>query len=500
MSASQQKKLRKEQQAEGLEQLTPLELQEAASKKRSKVLITITCIILAVLIVVAAVFNSNLFYNKVAAAEINGKTYSAAEVNYYYWTNYYTFCNTYGSYLSYMGLDTSLPLGDQQYSEDMTWEDYFKEQAKTTMIQIQSICEEAKEAGFELDEDALHEIEHSIEDLDATAESAGFASVKQYLTAGYGKGMTEEIMRECLTDVYTANLYYQEIYESFTYTDEELEEYYTENADSFDYIDYSYYLVSAEADEEGNVSEDAMAAAKATADSIIAGVDSVETFENHVAASGEDVSATTTTTAGASLNTNFAEWLLDDSRTAGDCTVIEVENSGCYVVYFSGRNNNHYPTVDVRHILINAEANEDGEYTDEAKAEAKAKAEDLLAEWEAGDATEDSFAALANEHSEDSGSNTNGGLYETVYEGQMVEEFNDFCFADGRTAGDTGIVYGTNGYYAGYHIIYFVGQSDVLYSSYIAENELRNEELNAWNAEKMESYTYTKKMADKYVG
>lgn len=500
MSASQQKKLRKEQQAEGLEQLTPLQIQEAASKKRSKVLITITCIILAVLIVVAVVFNSNLFYNKVAAAEINGKTYSAAEVNYYYWTNYYTFCNTYGAYISYMGLDTSLPLGDQQYSEDMTWEDYFKEQTKTTMIQIQAICEAAEEAGFELDEDALHEIDHAIEDLDETAKSAGFASVKQYLTAGYGKGMTEEIMRECLTDVYTANLYYQEFYESFTYTDEELETYYTEHADALDFIDYSYYLVSAEADEEGTISEDAMAAAKAKAEDILDGANSVEAFEANVEASGEDVSATTTKTVGASLNTHFSEWLLDDARTAGDTTAIEAANSGYYVVYFSGRNDNHYPTVDVRHILINAEASEDGTYSDEAKAEAKAKAEELLAEWKSGDATEESFAALANEHSGDGGSNTNGGLYEDVYEGQMVEEFNDFCFAEGRAAGDTGIVYGTNGYYAGYHIIFFVGESDTLYSTLLAEKELRNEDLNTWNAEQMEQYTYTAKMADKYVG
>ena len=33
---------------------------------------------------------------------------------------------------------------------------------------------------------------------------------------------------------------------------------------------------------------------------------------------------------------------------------------------------------------------------------------------------EDSFAELANQYSDDAGSNTNGGLYEDVYKNQMV--------------------------------------------------------------------------------
>ena len=101
------------------------------------------------------------------------------------------------------------------------------------------------------------------------------------------------------------------------------------------------------------------------------------------------------------------------------------------VVYLS-RDDNHYNTVNVRHILVNAEADADGNYTDEAKAAAKARAEEILAEFEAGDKTEDSFAALAEQYSEDPGSNTNGGLYENVAKGQMVQEFNDFCFVRGR--------------------------------------------------------------------
>ena len=92
-------------------------------------------------------------------------------------------------------------------------------------------------------------------------------------------------------------------------------------------------------------------------------------------------------------------------------------------------------------------------------AAAEQTANDILDQWLAGDATEESFANMANENSSDPGSNTNGGLYENVYPGQMVETFNDWCFADGRQPGDYGIV--KTDY--GYHIIFFVGAGDEIY-------------------------------------
>ena len=118
--------------------------------------------------------------------------------------------------------------------------------------------------------------------------------------------------------------------------------------------------------------------------------------------------------------------------------------------------------VNVRHILVMPEGgttDESGKttYSDEEWAACEKKAQAILDEWLAGDATEDSFAALAEEKSEDPGSNTNGGLYENVYQGQMVETFNDWCFDESRAAGDYGLVK-TN---YGYHIMYFVSSTPI---------------------------------------
>ena len=124
-------------------------------------------------------------------------------------------------------------------------------------------------------------------------------------------------------------------------------------------------------------------------------------------------------------------------------------------------------SVDVRHILIYPEG-ADGtnisteEFSDEAWEAAKTQAQELLDTFLAGDRTEEEFAALANEHSADPGSNQNGGLYEGVTEGEMVAAFNDWCFDPERQVGDTGIVK-TN---YGYHVMYFSG-STLLWKQYV---------------------------------
>ncbi len=111
-------------------------------------------------------------------------------------------------------------------------------------------------------------------------------------------------------------------------------------------------------------------------------------------------------------------------------------------------------TIDVRHILIMPEKDEDGNVSDEALLTAQTKAQSILDLWLA-DPTEEYFAELANTHSEDGGSNTKGGLYTYVYQGKMVQEFNDWCFDEARVEGDYAIVQTSYGF----HIMYFVGNS-----------------------------------------
>ena len=63
------------------------------------------------------------------------------------------------------------------------------------------------------------------------------------------------------------------------------------------------------------------------------------------------------------------------------------------------------------------------------------------------------------DHSEDSNA-IDGGLYEGVTVGQMVEEFEDWCFDEARQSGDHGLV--KTAY--GYHIMYFCDIQDAWFA------------------------------------
>ena len=139
--------------------------------------------------------------------------------------------------------------------------------------------------------------------------------------------------------------------------------------------------------------------------------------------------------------------------------------------------------VNVRHILALFEG-----YTDEDRYQALTKAEQWLQEWKDGSATEESFAELANQVSEDRDGNvTNGGLYEDIYPGQMVANFENWCFDLNHKPGDTGIVETEYGY----HVMYFSSYSDVTYIDLVVESDMRLEYTENWENTLVENTALT---------
>ena len=124
--------------------------------------------------------------------------------------------------------------------------------------------------------------------------------------------------------------------------------------------------------------------------------------------------------------------------------------------------------VDVRHILLTPEGGVTDDagnttYSEKEWEACREKAQALLDQFLAGEATEDNFAQLATQFTVDPGSKQTGGLYEYVYKGQMVPEFDAWCFDDARKEGDTGLVRTSYGY----HIMYYIegGEGWIRYCS-----------------------------------
>ena len=105
--------------------------------------------------------------------------------------------------------------------------------------------------------------------------------------------------------------------------------------------------------------------------------------------------------------------------------------------------------VDVRHILVGFSS---GEPSEEEIEEARLEAEAISTEWQEGEATEESFAVLASERTDDTASMGTGGLYTNIWRGQMVPAFDTWIFDPSREPGDTDIVETD----FGFHIMYFV--------------------------------------------
>ena len=522
MSASREKKSR--QALAGTDYVDPKvireEEQRQAEKRSNRLYLTIA-VIFVIIAVVSIAWKSNFFQKKATALTIGDQEYTAAEVNYYFQQTYQSFVSQNSYFLSYMGLDINADLRDQAYpggEEGYTWFDFFMEQTEQQMITIQALNESAAADGYTWNEDMQTSLDATIETLKADVAASGYyTSFSQYLTTNFGSTMTEKVFMEQTKASALAQNYANNYAAGLDYSESKLEELYNADPKAYDKVAYESIRVSGApavvTDENGNTVETtdadkaaAMEAAKHTAEHVYDDLKDGKSLES-LAAADEELYYTNSQGTSYYAGDVLGEWLFDDARKAGDTALLEDEStSSYYVVSFGERFREDYNTVAVRHILIDVDETGLDTTADTYEAdlqakkdEALAEAEALLAQWKSGEATDATFAAMANEYSADPGSNTIGGLYSQFPKGYMVEEFNDWCFDPARKAGDTGIVYGESTSYKGYHIMYFV-DTDMPYWQVTASSNLANEAMTEWYTAKTEGYTAVQENGMRYVG
>ncbi len=484
MSASGEKKNRQQMQK------TPVSAPETKKglNKTAKKAINIAIAIVAIAVIVFfGMVTTGFFEAHTTAATVGTHKLSPAEVNYW-------LIDTYSQEQSSMAylVDEELPLSEQAYPEDgfETWYDYMLDLALDTAASTYAVYDEAVAEGFTLSDTSKESIDSQLETLDLYGSMYGYTNGSAYLSAMYGTGSKVASYEDYLTVNHIAQEYVSAKFADNTYTAEELDAFYAENADEVDMISYRAFQLLAETttDENGNetVTEEALSAAEEAA---IAMADEAKgdeekflalALENTPEEQQADFDADASTQAPNTLKSQSPEvareWLSDDARVFGDVYVVENPSAtGFYVFFFQEQVDMDISLPSVRHILIQPQPGEDGNPTDESWAEAKAKAESILAEYEAGEQTEEAFAALADANTSDTGSTGTGGLYENIIPGQMVTEFNDWCFSI-HEVGDTDIIETTYGY----HIMYFCGESLNTYRDIATETAKRNSDYTAW--------------------
>ena len=514
MSASSKKKLRKEQEAAQLTEKQLAQQKEAKNLKIYTVTFTVMiCVVLAAALVVGAfslVSSSGILPKNVKAVTIGSHTLTSAELNYFYMDviqeNYSNWSEQYGDMVSLgmatMGLTPGKSLDSQDcpYAEGKTWAEYFADLAIDDARNAYALYDAAVAANHTLSEDVKTNLDMMTEMLTYYAAMEGYTTAEEYLKGTYGNGATMESYKAYMELTALGSDYANKVYQDLSYTDEQIADYNSEHATEFNsysysqfYVDRDDFLLCTDPDNEEHVhtDEEYAAALKIAEDHAKALVEAKP--ENSSALNTEIAKIEEYKELGLTCDVytdrlymqieedsieDLNNWITED-HAAGDMTYVPVYSDeaktvvdGYLVVLFTDATDNTMNLVNVRHILIEVADTTSTEEMEEAKATAEA----LQTQWLADGGTEDAFIALVSENSSDTGSSENGGLYEDVYPGQMVTNFNDWCFDEERKAGDYGIVETEHGY----HLMYFVGTSETTFREYMVENTIRNEEYNNW--------------------
>ena len=427
-------------------------------KKEERISTAIGIVVLVALVCLVASFPIRTYLaTHETYVVVNGEAVNKVEFDYQYNLTKNNYITQYGSYLTYFGLDTSKDLSTQMYSDTLTWQDYFEQNAVESLKQNKALMAEAKAAGFTYD--TTDEYNTFKETIKTSAASAGI-SEKEYVRSIYGSYATMGRIEEYVKNDMVMNAYYQKLQEDNAPSDDEIQSYYEENKATYDSVDYRLTTIEADlptepteladpveattapdADTDGTATTDTTQdtayqpsdaeIAKAMEDAKVLADDAEKTVAKDGEAHENEKKS--------SVNYLISDWLFDDARKAGDTTVITNDNSHCYyVVAFEKRYLDETPSADVRVIIPTEDKT----------------GEEILEEWKNGAATEDSFAELCKKYTQDTSAVENGGLFEQVTKTGMTEELSNWIFDSSRQAGDTVAITVSDSTY----VLYYIGQ------------------------------------------
>lgn len=495
-----------------------MEARNTAKKVVNKVISIVLC---AVIVLGVVAFSLNYYGALQRVIKIGGvgsdQSVTIAEYEYYY-MRAYNQVRYQAQYYQYYyqtsnGYDLSLTPEEQTQTtkdadgNEITWAEKLHEDTLEIIQLHKAYYNEALKMGLKLTKADEAFIDKQIEDLRDEAKSAGSNSsssnsenkvtysLNAYLRKVYGGSINERFLRKQLKIQVLAQKYLTERTNEIAkdYDQKDIDAEYKKDTTAYDFATFrAYTFKTTELTKEDKETDDALKARQAKANAEVK--KNANDFYNAVTndatftAKAKELNKDTAdynvdketkysmlkSTAQSTFSEDAAKWLFDSSTKVGSKKLFSDEENGKYIVVLALSKPHQEQTVTARHILFQTkDQNSGNDLSEEEIAKKKTQAEDVLKKFNEGDKTEDSFAALANEYNEDTGSSSNGGLYEHIYPGQMVTEFNDWVFDANRKAGDVELV--ETDY--GYHIIYFVAKDGKDYYDSAIRSSKANEDI-----------------------
>lgn len=294
----------------------------------------------------------------VVVARLGDAELTNAGLQVFYQMQLIEFLNTYGSYTTYLGIDTKKPLSEQACPlyDGYTWEQYFLEAALDEWKYIQALASAAKKHNYELDNTSLAQIASQIRSLEQTSEKEKFDSLDAMLSKQLGVTVNTEVYRKHLTTYLIGNMF---IADTVDPTVEELDAFFKENKETMEAngikqdgsytVNVRHILFTCDGTQnaDGTITwkfpqsaEEVRGKAQALLDEWLE--DPTEdnfanlAYLNTADYNGEDGGLYTSVRQGQMVKP-FNDWCFDESRKPGDYGIVETQY-GFHLMYFSNRN------------------------------------------------------------------------------------------------------------------------------------------------------------------
>lgn len=428
--------------------------EEARAKKRKMAVRGTAIGVIAICVVVVAFVIISNVSKSMSYIKVDDKSISKSEFEFYYNQTVNSASNNQ-MYQLY-GLDTSQPLDEQQYSEDLTWKDFFEQQATNSLAQIKALVKDAEANDFKGDVDG--EYKKVCDQIAEYAKEQNMSENDYYKQMfGSSKADLEDYMKESIL----ADLWQEEVSKTKEPTLEEIEEHYEENKSDYDYVTYYVQEVSVPAVTAEDGTEDkaaTLAEAQKKAQAAVATLEESGELKENQTKNG--------------LSTVLSDWLFDEARTPNETAVLDAVNEkDCYAVKFVERVKDDEPSADILAVVTDAE---------------DADEKSILEEYEKGDKTEESFKELVSKYSTDT--SVEDGLYEGVArKGSRIQQMSDWL-GESRKEGDTTAFTTDDGVH---YVVYYKGDNDPVYQMTI-KNEIISERIQEY----VDELTASIKVAD----
>ncbi|MBQ7835803.1 MAG: peptidylprolyl isomerase [Clostridia bacterium] len=397
-----------------------------------------------------------------------------AEATYIFNRTYIEFANENYQFMNYYGIDKEKSLKEQMYTESngTSWFDYFLNDAKAYMHNILIYCEAANASGLSLTDEDNKEIDKIIEEYYTEAEGNGY-TIEEFVSLHYGAIVKIDNIKTFMEKEKLAFKYYNGLVDGFEFTAEDEDKYFSEHPEEFYYVNYVSYTFDEDDDRDAQANAKELYAT-ADSDAFYAYIENYE--ENVIKLEESKRKGATVTDFYVKEEGEFSDWAF--SAKVGERYLKEDGAKGVYTVYMltSEPAIQDYTTKDIRFLLLTKDTYETNEKT-------KRKAEEIIAKWEDGEKTAESFGKLASKYSEDDSSSDNDGFcpYVDMSIPVLTEESTKWLFEEANV-GELKLFKGEGVYY----IMYYEKESDVQWR--VVANEALcqnayNDEMTRINAE-----------------